>query len=337
MSYDPNVGGVSGSSGSYTPASNTPFTPGYHPPASAAPAAGGAPAGGVTPDIRNFILQHYGGFIAWIDDPTIGPILAQAAREGITDTNILQERLRATPYWQTTSDTARLWDAEKRNDPAAAKQKTDQSQSRVYDISRSISGSIPGEIVGKVADDAIRYGWNDQQVTDALLGFLSFQSVQPLGDRGSVQTNMARVKAGASAYLLNVSDQTAFDYAKQIAGGEATAEDINAMFAVQASRMRPWLADVINSGVTLQQYFDPYKQDISKLLEISPDQVDLQNPKWSQVIDYVDKTGNHRSMTRTEASQYVRGLSEWDHTSQALDQSASLGQEILNTWGKVKV
>jgi len=80
-----------------------------------------------------------------------------------------------------------------------------------------------------------------------------------------------------------------------------------------------WLAPAIDSGVTLKEYFQPHRQTIAKLMEVSEDSVDfMNNPKWNKVVRHVppDQEGV-REMNLGEVERYVREQDEWKATSNA--------------------
>jgi len=80
-----------------------------------------------------------------------------------------------------------------------------------------------------------------------------------------------------------------------------------------------WLAPAIDSGVTLKEYFQPHRQTIAKLMEVSEDSVDfINNPKWNKVVRHVppDQEGV-REMNLGEVERYVREQEEWKATGNA--------------------
>ena len=96
------------------------------------------------------------------------------------------------------------------------------------------------------------------------------------------------------------------------------------------------LSSQIDKGVTPAQFFDSYKQQIAKELEIDPSTIDMTDAKWSPIVDYADpKSGQNRPMTLSESQGFIRRQPEWDKTQGAVQQSVMAADLIGKAFGKV--
>ena len=85
-------------------------------------------------------------------------------------------------------------------------------------------------------------------------------------------------------------------------------------------------------GITPDQYFQPYKQQIEGMLGRQVNMLD----EFSDVIEYIPDGGtSSRPMTLSEVRKFVRGLPEWQMTDDAKDQAKALSYAIGQTFGEV--
>jgi hypothetical protein len=95
------------------------------------------------------------------------------------------------------------------------------------------------------------------------------------------------------------------------------------------------LAPAIDSGVTLKEYFQPHRETIAKLMEVSAESVDFMNdPKWNKVVRYTppDQEGV-REMNLGEVEKYVRQQDEWKATGNAKSMAAEAAASIGRIFG----
>lgn len=280
---------------------------------------------------RQYIYDNFGVLSYYIDHPEIGPILLDAGYNQWTPQR-LQAVLMGTQWWQTHSDAQRQYDDLQKTDPSTLARMINERQATLYNMMRSMGASY-GDI-GALTRDAVRNGWSDEQVRDMLVDAQGFEATSR---PGLIQTLYQQNKAMAAAYFIPVSDKTAFDLAKQTARGELDEQGMQALAQQWAMLRYSHLAEVIESGVTLQQYFDPHRNEIAKLLEISPDKVDFMNdPKWQKVVEQYDpELGKKRDMTLSEVGQYARSQEEWKKTDNAREFGASMTMELAKMFGQV--
>ena len=113
--------------------------------------------------------------------------------------------------------------------------------------------------------------------------------------------------------------------------GEETLGSVEAMYREQAKGQFPSLAGLIDQGVSMRAYFDPYKQRIGQLLEMSD--VDLMNDARFQPIMFPGAGGGPMSLS--EAQTFTRSLPEWQYTKNAEDAARSMADNVGRMMGVV--
>lgn len=279
------------------------------------------------------VTELYGpGLAVYLSVPEIGEILRQAATEGWDDAR-LQGRMQQTDWWRRQSATAREWDDLNTNDPGSANEKRTQRQAQVWDELQRLGGAPNPDIVQMVAEDSLRFGWNDAQLRDTLMAHLP--KTKP-GEEpgGSIGVSVVKLKDTARQYHINLDGGVAEGYARRIAAGELTEDAVTVTLRQQAKARYPFLSELIDNGITPEDYFSPYQQLLSQTLELPDQAIDFMgDDRFSKVADFVDDSGRRRAMTMTEAADYARSLPDYAKTGRADQAASSLSLFVGDTFG----
>lgn len=165
--------------------------------------------------------------------------------------------------------------------------------------------------------EAAKNNWNVTMIRDHVANLIDASSFQRAG---LVKDISVKSRDAAANYFMKVSDEDILGWSRAIGSGEMNEESIVSSIRDKAKAQYYWLAPVIDQGVTLQEYFKPHRDEISKLLEVSPDSIDFMNdPKWQAIVRRTpdDKDGTERAMNLNETAKYVRSMDEWKNTSNA--------------------
>ena len=242
-------------------------------------------------------------------------------------------------YFKETDPTKRLsendykyllgqWQSKRTGSPGAGggglsnQQKAAQFLAEIKNIA-GILGLGESPDWADLANQAVSNGWSVEILRDMVADHITMDTSKA---PGMVHNIFAQTKAAASDYFLNVSDEQMLSWAKQIAKGDLETNAIMPMLQQAAKNQYSWLANTIDSGVTLKDYFKPHREEIANLLEVSPDSIDFLNDnRWRNVLRRVPTQDDplERSMTISETSAYVRGLDDWKKTQNAKTEAAS--------------
>jgi len=184
-------------------------------------------------------------------------------------------------------------------------------------------------LLDKLAYDSGRFSWDDYDVKRALAGINTFESADLA--RGTILANRQSVMDTAARYYMPVSAEGADDMAWDMYLGEETLGSVEAMYREQAKGQFPTLSGLIDQGVSMRAYFDPYKQRIGQLLEMSD--VDLMNDPRLQPIMFPG--AGDGPMSLSEAQTFARQLPEWQYTKNAEDAARSMVDNVGRMMGVV--
>lgn len=283
-------------------------------------------------EIQKWIYDHFGYMAAYINDPEIGQILQDAARNEVTSEAQLFGMLSATRWWKTTSEVARKWDYLENTDPAEARRQKEAQAATIRNLAGTLGVGIEGNL-DDLAGRMLRAGWTEEQAMDYLVSLVQGETSYTGGTLGSLQND---VRAEAAKYLIDISDQTSSNYARRIASGELTIEGAASVFAQQARARFPWLSESIDKGITPDMYFAPMRDQVARQLEMNVEDIDPMDPKWLDMLEVTDSaSGERRGATGYELLGRVRGMNDYYKTNNAQSLYAGLATGLGQRLGVI--
>lgn len=294
-------------------------------------AAATAPTKPVDP--TQFARETYGYLSYFLDDPEIGSFLKQAAEKGWSK-EVMQGELFKTQWWQKQSETTRNWLALSKTDPATAEFQISQRTADLSNKASVLGIGLTPDRARQIATDSLRYGWNDTQLQTALANEINFSGVQV----GGIATLMQGLTQASGDYLIPISTPTLQSWTKQIIGGTQTEENFKAYLITQAKSLFPYLANALDTGMSVRQYVDPYVQMAAKTLELNPADIDLTQAKWLAPLQRVDPATGQRgvmSLSDWDREMRMNPTYGYDRTQGARDQAASLSADLARMFGRV--
>lgn len=201
---------------------------------------------------------------------------------------------------------------------------------------RDIAGvlGIPARDWNSLAWEAANNNWNAAMIRDRLAEMLDISMVNT---QGIVQQTKAKATEMARQYYVNVTDQEALDWAKRIASEELDESQMAVSIRDRAKAQYYWLSEAIDSGVTLEQYFQSHKALVAQLMETNAESIDfMNNEKYNKILNYQDpETKTTRSMNLFETAKYIRSMDDWKRTSNAAATASDAAVAISRVMGAI--
>ena len=262
----------------------------------------------------------YPAFASLMSIPEIADLLSQAAdpNTGGWTQEQFALHLYTTNWWKSHSETEREWIKTQLIDPAKAAQMTRDTFQQVATESKLLGVSLDTNQLNLIAQGAISGGWSSQQIQSAIAGNAQQNQDRP-GQIAATQTNLQGI---AAQYGLPMSPHTTFSWAQQIAQGKADQAGFTEYAKQQAKISHPYWERQLDQGITVRQLADPYIQQAAKLLEISPDSIDLSSHQWSNAFAQPNKAGEVKPMAMLDwqthlMTQPAYGYDRTDNARQA--------------------
>lgn len=291
-------------------------------------------APGATPEqIEQYIRLNFPQAAGFLDIPEVRTVLIKAAKEQYTPTQ-LEGAMQATAWWRTNGVAARNYFGLKGTDPKQLEENIVAKQAEMKPMIDQLGLNLGGpEGQRKWAEDAIKYGWSDQQLKDKLANQLTKKAGQPGGlAEGTTPANTADgLIAQGKQYLVPISRADAENWAIRMMNGSASQESFQSWLTGLAKARyasQPDILAAIEGGMTPSAYFTGHKNQVADILEVDPDQIDLLDRKWSWMIETVDKNGNRRAPTLGEVQQLARDRPEFAGTRSYKETSAGYALEM---------
>lgn len=275
------------------------------------------------------IALQYPAFAPLLKIPEIAQLLEEAATNNWSGDQ-LTLKLRATHWWQSTSDTQREWQYRKLTDPATATRQSNQMALSILERASMLGVPITLGQAADLADKSMGLSWDDNELTRQVAN-LAQLGKDHAGSITATQTTLAGI---AGDYGVNVSDNTLFHWAKNIASGTADQKGFAEYAKNQALVSHPYWEHQLNQGMTVRQLADPYLQTAGRLLEINPESITLSNPRWN-IAKPAEKGQDPKPMSQLEWSQKLMtdAVYGWDKTQNAKDAAFQVVDELRKNFG----
>lgn len=273
------------------------------------------------------------GYIAVLakSNPDIKRVMESAIRGGWSDAKF-QAELERTGWWQKTSEAQRANEIMKSTNPGEYKRRLQQTADQIVILSRNLGIGQDNAAIKTLAEKALQLGWDEQEIQRAVSAGIK---VKASGNTGATAVTVDSLRRQARDYLVPISDQTLQTWTSQILKGDVPAESFASYLKEQAASLFPALRGALDSGVTVSQYVEPYRELAAQTLEINPEDVDFMQPKWGQALFQTGKNGERTSMSLADWGQYLRKQPEYAKTRSANEQAASFTNGLLETFGRI--
>ena len=291
--------------------------------------------------------------------PKLGELLVKAVNEGWDDEKFLSQA-KLTTWWQQNSAPirTRIIARAKFNELQAGGQdasKTEYAmdtatikrsvQARARQLGSNLDENAINQIVARIYDGFLE---NDTVAIDSFIAPYigkvtsivgTGTGMQPTGYSGQALQNYQALQAVAKANGLGIKDilprlsvlpgQNLDDVVLQkLATGELDinrlAQDAR-MIAAQGSP--DYVKNLLQQGYDLEQIYAPYKNVMAQLLELNPDEIELNDNTLRSAI------GQDREMNVYDFKKALRKDSRWQYTENAREEVADTTLSILRDFG----
>jgi hypothetical protein len=293
--------------------------------------------------------------------PKLGELLVKAVDEGWDDEKFLSQA-RLTTWWQQNSAPIRTriiarakfnelnsagQDASKTEyalDTAAIKRSV---QSRARAMGANLDENAINQVVARIYDGFLE---NDTVAIDSfiapyigkvtsIVGNGLGATLQPQGYSGQALQNYQALQAVAKANGLSIRDilpklsvlpgQNLDDLVLQkLATGEL---DINRLAQdarnIAAQGTPDYVKGLLQQGYDLEQIYAPYKNVMAQILELNPDEIDLNDGTLRGAI------GQDKEMNIYDFKKALRKDNRWQYTENAREEVASSVLGVLRDFG----
>jgi len=316
---------------------------------------------------QDFLNQNFGSVAAWYNTANIGDVLKAALVAGKGGTALQGEayadfiRTHAADangdviydpknsWWNNNAKTIRDAQAQKITDPATYNAGVNGVlTSSVNPVATELGIQLSPDALNSVAEQAYINGWTStDQIKAALVSQYHYNPLATATQGGTLGKTIADLSAIASNYGIPLpKDPMQIEsFIKQIVapgnqnpalGGNA--EEIFTEYAKnQAKALYPWMSSAIDNGISVKSYLTPYQTQIANTLDISPDSINWQDPKWQGLINIPDPTkpGQTTQANMTQVMKTIKTDPQygWNYTNAAKTQASDFASQLKTMFG----
>lgn len=170
--------------------------------------------------------------------------------------------------------------------------------------------------------------------TDYLWTKVNFGDQTTLGAKAQKALNDVRsVIRGFNAN--DISDIEVQDYARKIATGKMTADDLSVIVGRSHGKNYPQFADRLSSipGATVRSLADPYINLMAKELELDPESINLDDPELDKALRPDGTAGKMPAMSLADFKMALRKSPKWEYTTAANEAARSSATNLARAFG----
>lgn len=197
----------------------------------------------------------------------------------------LEGEIRTTKWWTSRTETQRKWDLLSTEQPAEAKRMIEAKSTEIRQIASRMGITLTDDQIENYAKFSVRDGKTDAEMQVSLASRITLadeDSGKP--QVGQAATVVDSLRQQAAEYGVTITDQNLQRWTRQIVGGQRDPQELEDTFRESAKALYPPLADILDKGQTVKGFVSPYLDIASKQLGLAPDLMDLQDSKWTAMI-----------------------------------------------------
>lgn len=290
----------------------------------------------------------------FFSNPELTALINQATKEQWSVAKF-QAKFMASQWYRTHAASARQWLEEQARDPSTAARQVQQATLKIQQEATQMGISLDTNRVAQMARDSLMFGWNDQELKNAIGSELQYAG--PGSAQGQAGSFDSQIRQTANDYGMTVSDGTVGQWVKALEQGSWTMDNVTSQLKDWAMSKYPGLNQQLSQGMTVRQAADPYVQSYSQILEVAPGAVQLTDPLIQKALQGSSPQGQPKSgstglsgasngpsssappagpQSLYDFENTLRQDPRWLQTQNAHQQMTNAGMGILKDWGLYK-
>jgi hypothetical protein len=214
------------------------------------------------------------------------------------------------------------------SDPATFRSKLQQAQTSVQNLAAAYG--THGVNVPAMAERALLLGWNEDQIRDAIAGYVVPRAQHYGGQLAAIEQQFRNTAANNG---VRVSDAQMTQWMRSIVKGDASTEQYESMIRDIAAQTFSAYGEQIKAGMDLKDIASPYMQSMGQILELNPASLDLFDPTIRKALSFQDDKGVNVPMSISAFEKSLRQDKRWQYTKNAKDSARGITQAIGAMWG----
>jgi len=278
------------------------------------------------------LAAQYGWSMAVLNsDPDLKNLFSKAVA-GTWDANKFAAELRNTNWYKNNGEAARQAAILRNADPATWRERVAQQFASITTLGAEMGAVLNDGIVNRIAESALMFGWNQDNIRNALGEYVTSAGGQY---HGQAQTYENELRQYASDMGVRVGDDTFGSWINNITRGRSSLDGVKGAIQNMAEGAFPQLAERFKNGETYSTIASAYKQSMASVLEINPAEIDNFDPTVRKALSWTDKEGKPAAKSLWQFENDLRQDSRWNGTQNAQDSLLAAGRQVLTDFGLI--
>lgn len=263
--------------------------------------------------------------------PDIKSAVDQAVAGGWTPQRFENE-LRKSSWWRARADAQRKWETLVATNPQEAQRQTDQMRSQVSDLAAQAGVTLDAAGLASLTTAMVTYGWTKDEANNWLAAKYQYKPGVQTGTASQVEDSLRQYQF---EYGVPMTDAARTSFTQKVISGEWTTEQFRDYMVEQAKTQFPSIADALDQGITVRQYYSPYIQTAVKELGVNEAEIDLTDPMWNAAIRQPVEGGGQTAMNLDDWRKKIRTDAQygWQYTDGAREQAAKSASSLAQMFG----
>lgn len=247
--------------------------------------------------------------------------------------------LRNTNWYKTRGETQRQNEVLKGADPAEWKRRLSQSRAVVADAYYQMYGQHPGEkLLTAMTNSAFTMGYSEAETRDLVGKSFNVSSQMKAGLGGTLGEAERQIRTAVEDYGLDMGEPWIARQLNYVATGRTDATATANYLRQMAISKYGAYKDELENGMTVKDIAEPYRQLMSKVLELPDKGISLADPTIQKALQYRAPAkgkvpGGPTQMALWQFESQLKNDTRWNGTQNAQDTIMSAGRKVLADWG----
>lgn len=237
--------------------------------------------------------------------------------------------MRETDWFQKHSEDVRNYHLLKA-DPGELRDRRNEMRAQVRDAAVQMGAQISEATLNRIAENAIKFGFNESQVRDTLAGAVKAGIKGTYGGQAAV--NAQTLKEVALNNGVAIGDKQLRAWLVRIAAGEDIS-GFEAYVRNMAMQTYPGFEKELKAGMNVRDLADPYIQQMAKTLELNPEDVTLFDPTIRQALQTQTEDGKVAMKPIWKFEKELRKDPRWMKTDNARQDVMGKARSVLQDLG----
>lgn len=290
----------------------------------------------VKPTMSGELAAEYGwAHAVLMSDPSLRKLFADAVN-GQWAPERFTAQLRSTPWYQQHSETWRNMETLRLSDPTSYAEKQAGMRARLKSTALEIGAQLDETELNELTTIATNGDWNESQIKSYVAAKLDLTTNGGLfGLAGKAEDELRQT---ASDLGVSYPDSWFQDQARKVIAEQGSIEEFQDQLRELSAQTYAGWGDRIRKGEKVTDMVAPYKQAMSRVLEIPENELSLTDPTLRKAITgSAAPEGQDPSISPLwKFEQGLRADPRWQSTKNAQNTAAQSGADILKQWGLMK-